>query len=335
MPGTMQRLDGGVVKVDERYVCPISGGKMRKWLEVPGDFRRKDDESVYELFWCEESGLGQLLPRPNEEEITSFYQLDAYYTHQDYDPYKRGLSFDEKVCAHIAWRFDRSKELNATRFRELKGAGIKSCCDVGCGGGGSLIRMRDGGIEELVGIDPDPDARESVKENGFEVYSGTAEELPAEIEGRRFDMVLMTHVLEHTVDPVAALKSLQSLVSDDGLLVIEVPNHDNYGLKMWREAWPWLDVPRHLNFFTKKSLVELCGITGWEIVSVEYRGYCRQFQQNWLGYEEEIIEHQERFGKRKSGTFGLKVRRWWRLLRTMFNDDKRKYDSVRIIAKLK
>ena len=41
---------------------------------------------------------------------------------------------------------------------------------------------------------------------------------------RRFDTIMLTHVLEHVPDPVAMLRSLAGLLTDTGSLYVVVPN---------------------------------------------------------------------------------------------------------------
>ena len=311
------------------HICPICNCSLSPWLQIPGDFRRSQDKTTYHLYRCNNCQFGQLLPTPTNPQLQSFYQLDTYYTHQNYDADKRPLSFTEKLRAHIAWRFDYSKELDQHRFKQLKDTGLSSCCDVGCGGGGSLSRLRDAGFTNLIGIDPDPDALATAQAQGFKTYQGTAENLPPEISNQQFDLVLLTHVLEHTPDPIAALTHLKPLLSPASLLIVEVPNNQNLGLKTQGKAWPWLDVPRHLNFFTRKSLTALCHKTNYQIIDFEYRGYCRQFQSNWLDYEDQIQKHQ----LNTSPSTTTYLTRWHRLFRTILTNNDAKYDSIRVLLK--
>lgn len=63
----------------------------------------------------------------------------------------------------------------------------------------------------------------------------------------RFDLIILSHVLEHVIDPNIFIKNLTFLLNKDGLLFIEVPNED-YKYK--------LNLEPHLLFFNEKSLSE-------------------------------------------------------------------------------
>src|SRR6266850_3384010 len=113
-----------------------------------------------------------------------------------------------------------------------------------------------------VGVEPDPTARRVAAERGLEVYAGTAEELPPEIRHRAFDIVVFSHVLEHCLEPIRALQIAASRLKPNGVTVVETPNNEAAGCREAGSAWPWLDVPRHLNFFTAQSLRLACQAVG-------------------------------------------------------------------------
>jgi 2-polyprenyl-3-methyl-5-hydroxy-6-metoxy-1,4-benzoquinol methylase len=95
--------------------------------------------------------------------------------------------------------------------------------DVGCGAGstGSLLRPRH--PDRLVGIEIDPAAAERARTVYDEVMVGSCEELLAGLEGP-FDTILCYDVLEHLVDPWAALAQLHRLGSPGARLHVSVPN---------------------------------------------------------------------------------------------------------------
>ena len=98
-------------------------------------------------------------------------------------------------------------------------------CDLGCGNGSVLTRLSRLG-HEVTGVEPDSAAREIARGMGHRVLSGTAEELPDEIRNERFDRIVMTHVLEHCLDPRLAVSNAAGLLAERGLLIIETPNNE-------------------------------------------------------------------------------------------------------------
>src|SRR5207245_1074357 len=103
---------------------------------------------------------------------------------------------------------------------------------------------------EVLGIEPDRKALETALARGVSVLSGSAEALPPSVPSGRFDVVVFSHSLEHCREPLKAVRNAARLLAVDGTLVLETPNNASRGLKQAGTAWLWLDVPRHLNFFT-------------------------------------------------------------------------------------
>ena len=195
---------------------------------------------------------------------------------------------------------------------------------MGCGNGTNLEILRDLG-HELVGVEPDKQAIDVCQAAGFEVYDGTAENLPVEVTRGHFDVVVFMHVLEHCIDPSAAIAGARSVLNPSGLIVAETPNNECLAARRFAETWLWLDVPRHLNFFTEKSLGALISSAGLGVEGAYFRGYCRQFDVKRKEQQSRIAE-----------LFATRVRTaYWRYLaETAFAGAPRKYDSVRVVGKL-
>ena len=301
------------------------------WIQVPKDWRRPKENVSYSLYWKDQAAFGQLLPRPTPQTIPKFYQVDDYYTHS------AGATQDQaasqsllwRALVHLAWRCDRGVEPDEAWWSQILGTEGQKILEIGCGNGEHLLRFKKMG-HQVRGIEPDPDASRVAQEAGIEVYPGTAEELPKHCAGEKADLILMSHVLEHCLDPILAVQNSASLLPPGGKLVIEVPNNACLGAKVFGTTWHWLDVPRHLNFFTEASLRALLEANGFDVLRVDYRGYTRQFLPDWVSAQAQIAEI---FGKKGSGGRWSIYSRY--LLRTAFSSAASKYDSVRIVASKK
>ena len=69
-------------------------------------------------------------------------------------------------------------------------------------------------LRHVRGVEPDPRAVRVARERGLDVMEGTAEQLPAEVQDRRYDLIVFSHVLEHTLDPVLALANARELLTE-------------------------------------------------------------------------------------------------------------------------
>lgn len=119
------------------------------------------------------------------------------------------------------------QSLEHDRVEALFGAWARSAghplkvLDFGCGHGKYLRAFAGLGLE-AAGVDLNADYRREAKEAGFEAWS--PEELFAE-PGRRFDIVFLSHLIEHLQpdELTTLIPQLCSLLAPEGRLVIITP----------------------------------------------------------------------------------------------------------------
>ena len=124
--------------------------------------------------------------------------------------------------------------------------------DLGCNTGAWLIPFQQAGAE-VYGVEY-PSANSTYgREQGIPILSGGLDQLEA--SGKRADLLIVNHVLEHFLDVEATVKRLRACLADDGLLFIGVP-----GLYVWNLTYLWQNA--HTYQFTGDTLtyvMECCG----------------------------------------------------------------------------
>lgn len=81
-------------------------------------------------------------------------------------------------------------------------------------------------------------------------------------KNEKFDLIVFMDVLEHIVNPVEILKTMQKYLSKNGLVFIEFPNKNSLIAKIAKSKWGWWAAPDHLYHFSVKSsaiLAKQCG----------------------------------------------------------------------------
>jgi len=87
----------------------------------------------------------------------------------------------------------------------------------------------------------------------------------ADIGEGGWNVVILSHVLEHFVDPLSMLRTIRSALSPGGQIIIEVPNEEGDP----RVAGP--DEP-HLTFYTRKTLRSIADAAGLRVTSLYTAG---------------------------------------------------------------
>lgn len=194
-------------------------------------------------------------PVPAPEDFSLFYDDDAAY---------QAFRTEQSSGRSALYVWLRELRLrHRARMMTKRMGRTGRCLEFGCGMGDFLVALKSKGWE-TVGIEPSARAAEACRQKGLDVTQGDD---PAAATGT-FDLIVLWHVIEHVPDPVGTLAELRSLLKDDGLLAIAIPNLDSFDAKHYApEAWFGTDVPRHLQHFTQRSLIKLCARLGWRFVS--------------------------------------------------------------------
>lgn len=316
--------------------CPLTGAALSPARPLPMDWRRPSDPRQWSIWWTPDHRFGQIQPRPTPEQVGAFYEVETYYTHvarseirAEEESLRPGRL--QKILGSIAWRFEHGAEPTSEWWRSVIPQGAREGLEIGCGNGDRMLTIAPH-VGRVIGVEPDPAAAKVARGNGLDVREGTAEDLPEAVKDRRYDAIVFAHVLEHTIDPVLALKNAGDLLTDTGVMSVEVPNNACTGAAMMGDCWRWLDVPRHLNFFTPQSLRACAEAAGLTVQAVLYRGYVRQFMPDWILDEARIVATMEGRAVTQADV-NRQVRHSAQLLaRTAFAAPERKYDSVRVLC---
>jgi SAM-dependent methyltransferase len=317
---------------------PFSGAPLHPAMTVPMDWRRPADPRSWRIWWDSDASFGQVHPRPTSAEVAGFYDMEAYYTHDNYgagfdpDLERRQVGWLGRLLGAMAYRLENGAEPTAAWWRSVIPENAREGLEIGCGNGDRMLTYGPF-VDSLRGVEPDPRAVSVARSQGLEVFEGTAEHLPEAVTDRRYDLIVFSHVLEHTLDPVRSLANARGLLSEGGLMSVEVPNNGSEGARLMGEAWRWLDAPRHLNFFTADSLVACAEAAGLRVEAVLFRGYVRQFMPDWIVDEARIRARLEGRAMTQAD-IDAQVRHSARLLaRTATATPDRKYDSVRVLCR--
>ena len=156
---------------------------------------------------------------------------------------------------------------------------VKNILDVGCGYG-LLSRELKKTFPKLdfYGIEHSKEASRSSKKI-LKLLQCNIEDIALikrKLKTQKFDVIIFSDVLEHLYDPVGIIKSYQSLLEEDGTIVITVPNIANIfsrialllGYFNYNETGV-MD-KTHIRFFNRKNLKQLAKESNLKIVSQKY-----------------------------------------------------------------
>lgn len=242
------------------YLCGHAGESLYNGLEdylfgAPGKWSFKKCSNM-------DCGHIWLDPAPTRENIHKVYQ--NYYTHGQPSSvqYTLAARIIRSILHPVSIRLLRMRnERNRYKYMYLDRMLAGRLLEVGCGNGKRLVRFRDLGWE-VMGQEVDDLAATHVrKTHKIDVHLGSLQTLPQDIE--KFDVVIMSHVIEHVHDPISLLITCHHLLKENGVLVVMTPNAASYGHRKFGKFWRGLEPPRHLHLFTCKTLVQVVNSAGF------------------------------------------------------------------------
>lgn len=222
--------------------CQVCGSTSKKLL-----FHQNFNNNViapmkeYDVVSCNECGFIYAENLPSQEEFNKYYAQSSQYEfkHSDGKVSKPYLDHANKLIDFIDKCSDYYK--------------YSKILEIGCSTGFLLSLLKKKGYSKLMGIDPSKTCVETVK-NLYSIDAQQATISSFETE-EKFNLIILSAVLEHIVDLKESIIKISSLLKDNGFLFIEVPDASRFYQHIYT---PYQQFSiEHINFFTDTSLMTL------------------------------------------------------------------------------
>jgi 2-polyprenyl-3-methyl-5-hydroxy-6-metoxy-1,4-benzoquinol methylase len=213
---------------------------------------------TYEIMQCQHCGLEQTWPRLSQSELNELYELFYNWVGDstnyasirqwflDSALYRLWLKKDGDICFHL--RQGRGRLL-----------------DIGCNEGRGLTFYDRNGFH-VEGLEINPKAAATAREKGFTVHTMPLEQFFPE---RAYDIVVLSHVLEHAPYPRSLLTKVRSLLRPQGEVWISCPNAASRWRRIFGRHWINWHVPYHLWHFSPQSLAILLSLTQFKLAEMQ------------------------------------------------------------------
>ncbi len=231
----------------ERVACPLCGAR--------------DDEPVrtkdgFGIVRCRACGLVYVNPRLPPGDLVQLYSDQvispaAYYVRTEQTDER---SFAARVALIERWRTPGS------------------LLDLGCGPGTFSVAARARGWT-TVGLDVNATSVAHCRARGLDVIAGAFPH--PDLAGRTFDVVAMNDFLEHLTDPIAALRTVRSLVAPGGIVFISTPDVGSTMARVTGGRWLHLKPNEHIVYFDRTTIARALAETGFRVLHVQSIGRVR------------------------------------------------------------
>ena len=233
--------------------------------------------SEYLLTYCSCGELIYISPTPNSKDLETIYV--------GLSQFGEGSVYSEpgKEEAILAYMGDRFRAI-ASRLRRNAGQQI-SVLEIGAGLAWMARvakQFNSGNITVAQDISPEGLDKTPWVDRYIQDHVSCAD---LDILGP-FDVISMTHVIEHLVDPLEVMKRLAGLLQPNGILFVTAPHRP----EGWQRAsdistwiqYPYNHVPAHLQYFSVAAMKTAGNIAGLDLIHWDATHEGGQAFEAWL-----------------------------------------------------
>lgn len=210
----------------------------------------------YDVVVCKDCGFVYADNIPSQADFNNYYAVMSKYEFN----YKDGIVPNDYI--------DYYKKIVNFLIPHITDFNAK-ILDIGCSTGALLSIFKLHGYSNLSGIDPSPSCARTAKE----LYNieATVNNISDFNTHERFDLIILSAVLEHLVDFSNLMQKIRSLLKDQGLLFIEVPDAERFDLYI---SAPFQQFSiEHLNYFSQYSIRNLLSNLSFKIIEIQQNEY--------------------------------------------------------------
>jgi 2-polyprenyl-3-methyl-5-hydroxy-6-metoxy-1,4-benzoquinol methylase len=263
----------------ESVECNLCGSTRSRVIATGADREYHTSKDEFSFARCADCNLVYLNPRPVAAELPRIYPATYHSYILDRASGSRG-SFITRMRQRAA----------ARRFRpvmkHLRGLETIDLLDVGCGNGWmlQLFKSLDPDRVRTFGVEISEPVCDTARKLGHTVYCGRFEDVNLD---RTFEVVNLTHVIEHVSDPRLVVRKAFNALKPGGLLVLETPNVGAVEWPLFKDgAWGAYHIPRHWYLFDRATIRQLGEAEGFAMID----WYCHPGPTHWVWTMHNICE---------------------------------------------
>jgi SAM-dependent methyltransferase len=245
-------------------ICSACGGNAERIsLAHPVDYEyHVVPARAFHYQRCDACASEWIAPRPATTELPPFYP-PGYHAHNDDHGMVAGMLV--WVRAQLRGRVYRSL-LNGKRQGVL--------FDVGAGDCRHFVELRRFADWQFAGVEIQPAVAQSARDAGFDIETGTLEEMNIERHLGKYDVVSLNHVLEHVCNPDDVIARCWQLLKPGGWLIGQLPTNSAWE-SHFGKTWAGYHYPRHLQVFSRQGLAQLLTRNGFGGVRITSAPHCQ------------------------------------------------------------
>jgi 2-polyprenyl-3-methyl-5-hydroxy-6-metoxy-1,4-benzoquinol methylase len=222
--------------------------------------------SGHRVVRCDDCGLVFLNPQPSDDELARIYDAN-YFLGSENEAGRKAVSELKQATAN----------LYLSEIRRYHGFEKGQLLEVGCGDGDFLVSAEADGWQ-VTGVEFSPDASKIAQQRLKKGKVSCGELQQAGLASGRFDLCVVSDVIEHVRSPLDFLQEIHRVLKPGGTLFIATPSIDSWSARFLRQKWMEFKA-EHLTYFDRQTIQTALfksgfrGIIvqpGWKILNFDY-----------------------------------------------------------------
>lgn len=258
--------------------CPVCGDSRARAIgQLRSNFLGSLSCADWTFAQCRDCGLLYLSPEPTPTDLRTIYVESGQFDAPAYTDHGRVALIGAYMDGCLRRILERSGRIESDSVAILEvGAGLAWMCRAAKSINGDNVTIAQDISPEAVSKCP-----------WVDLYV-LGDVLDARIDDHApYDVISLTHVVEHLVDPLSVIRRCKSLLRRRGVIFVTAPHRpigwrdDATDIALW-DNYSYNHVPAHIQYFSKKSMQKLSEKAGCALDYWTHRHEEGQAFEAWL-----------------------------------------------------
>jgi SAM-dependent methyltransferase len=223
--------------------CGFCNGPIAKVIAEPTDVKF----GTFRIRFCDACHLGFTDPRPSSAFLPSLY---GERTSTDFSKNNWLVNFLRTLSHKKTFKSVKKELAKSVPGKKLQ------IFDYGTGDG-FTAKFLSNYFSGSVVLTSDFHEEPPIQFNGTNVEYLRNSQLDFDYLENEFDLIVCKHVLEHSLEPITLLSTLNSLLRPNSILFVEIPSMDSKWADIFKNHYFPYYVPRHITHFTMRGIYKL------------------------------------------------------------------------------
>jgi 2-polyprenyl-3-methyl-5-hydroxy-6-metoxy-1,4-benzoquinol methylase len=236
--------------------CPICKSQKETVIKNNCKDQYYNIEGNFSILKCKTCNFVYTNPYLTGNELFKYYP-DNYAPYLEENTSKINFKNKSIIRKFRDWLFPNSPHYIPDNLQNGQ-----NILEIGCSHGSFLNKLKIiNNNLNLTGIELNEKAAKIAEGYGFELINKPFEDI---IFSKKFDFIFLWMVLEHLPFPDEVISKFNNITNKNAKIIFSIPELDSIEFTLFGKYAQHVDIPRHLNYFSKNVLINIFNKHGFK-----------------------------------------------------------------------